>query len=273
MRKFKDILFRCDDGVAIITLNRPGSLNALSARMATELCNVFTDVQSDDEVRAVVLHGAGAAFCAGGDVRATHAAGHRTAEDISSVLECFRRLTTAMYMLDRPVIAAADGVAYGAGFSLLLLSDIVLLSSRARLCMAFQRIGLVPDCGAMFTLPRWVGVQRAKELIFSAREVRAEEALRLGLAMEITEPEQMMPRAIQLARAFCQASPDALRASKRGLNVALQSNLGATLALESASQAQALGSDYLRQAAENFSRKEPPLFRWPSSLPHGFPSP
>ncbi|CAN5773097.1 enoyl-CoA hydratase/isomerase family protein [soil metagenome] len=267
MRKFEDILLRCDDGVAIVTLNRPGSLNALSARMATELCDVFTDIQSDDDVRAVVLHGAGAAFCAGGDVRATHAAGNRTAEDISAVLECFRRLTMAMYTLDRPVIAAADGVAYGAGFSLLLLSDIVLLSSRARLCMAFQRIGLVPDCGAMFTLPRWVGVQRAKELIFSAREVRAEEALRLGLAMEIHSPEDLLARAVQLARALCEASPAALRLSKRGLDASLQSDLETMLSLEGAFQAVALGSEYLGDAAARFARKDPPRFAWPSQSP------
>lgn len=109
-----------------------------------------------------------------------------------------------------------------------------------------------------------VGLQRAKELIFSAREVRSEEALRLGLAVEVTAPEELMPRAMQVARAFCQASPDALQASKRGLNTALQSDLPSMLTLEGASQTEALGSEYLQKAAERFSRKQVSPFSWPS---------
>ncbi|RYF74235.1 MAG: enoyl-CoA hydratase/isomerase family protein [Comamonadaceae bacterium] len=267
MNEFENILLTRDKGVATVMLNRPASRNALSARMAKELCEALAALRADGGVRAIVLTGAGGAFCAGGDVRATHAAGERTVEQRDAVFECFRRLTIALHDMDRPVIAAADGVAFGAGFSLLLLSDIVLLSPQARLCMAFQRIGLVPDCGAMFTLPRWVGLQRAKELIYSAREVHADEALRLGIAMEVQPSEALLPRATELARALCEASPTTLRLSKRGLDASLQSDLETMLTMEGAFQNVALGSDYLSDAASRFANKEPLRFKWPDLAP------
>lgn len=272
MNEFETILFRRDLGVATITLNRPTARNALSVRMANELCDALAAIRSDATVRAVVLHGAGNAFCAGGDVRATHQAGQRTSEDVHAVFECFRRLTMALHDMDRPVIAAADGVAYGAGFSLLLLSDIVLLSTRARLCMAFQRIGLVPDCGAMFTLPRAIGLQRAKDLMFSAREVQADEALQLGLAMEILPPEGLLPRAAQLANAFCGASPAAVRTCKRGLDASLQSDMETVLTMEAAFQSISLASEYTKEAASRFMAKQPLRFEWPLPTAHSGPS-
>ncbi|UUZ75990.1 enoyl-CoA hydratase/isomerase family protein [Polaromonas sp. P1(28)-13] len=127
--------------------------------------------------------------------------------------------------VQRHVIGAADGVAFGAGFSLLLLADIVLLSDRARLCMAFQRIGLLPDCGALFTLPRAVGLQRAKELIFSAREIGAAEAQGIGLALEVLSPDALLPRAMETARAFCGASEASTPLVKRPLDASFQSDL------------------------------------------------
>ncbi|MES2532054.1 MAG: enoyl-CoA hydratase/isomerase family protein, partial [Pseudomonadota bacterium] len=137
----QSLLFSVEEGVATLVLNRPKSLNALDAGLVDDIVDALGRIRADASVRAVLLRGAGDAFCAGGDVRVTAAAGPRTAEQSRSVMERFRRLTTDLHQLDRPLIAAVDGVAYGAGFSLLLLADIVLLSTRARLCMAFQRVG------------------------------------------------------------------------------------------------------------------------------------
>lgn len=256
------ILFSVDEGVASIVLNRPNALNALNARMADELVEALTAVQENPDARVVLLEGAGGAFCSGGDVRDTSAAGPRTATHARAGMERYRRLTLALHDLDKPVIAAADGVAFGAGFSLLLLADMVLLSERARLCMAFQRIGLLPDCGALYTLPRAVGVQRAKELILSGREVQAGEALSLGLAMEVVPPMKLPSRARQLARALCGASPSAVPLTKRALNASMQSDLSTMLALEASGQGVALSSDYLAEAARRFASKQPPLFSW-----------
>jgi len=180
-------------------------------------------------------------------------------------MERYRRLTVELHGLNCPVIAAVDGVAYGAGFSLALLADIVLLSERARLSMVFQRIGLIPDCGALFTLPRAVGVQRAKELVFSAREIGPQEALAMGIAMEVLPVEALLPRAMSLARSFCGASEAALAIGKQALNASLQSDLNTMLEIEATGQAVVAGSDYLKEAARRFVAKEPPQFRWPAA--------
>jgi len=264
------LVYAMDDGVAVLTLNRPQSLNALNPRMADELLDVLAQVRADDSVRALVLHGAGPGFCAGGDVSGTVATGPRTAAAARKAMERYSRLTLALHGLEIPVIAAAHGVAFGAGFSLLLLADIVLLASNARLCMAFERIGLVPDCGALFTLPRSVGLQRAKELMFSAREITAEEARGMGIALEVLPADGLLPRAMQMAAAFRGASPVAQAMAKRALNASLQSDLGTMLSIEETSQAIALSGDYVAEAARRFAAKEPAQFMWPA--PHLLPS-
>lgn len=265
MHTFETLVLGRERGVATVMLNRPAARNALSAQMARELCEALATLRQDPRVRVIVLHGAGGAFCAGGDMGATHRAGRRSADTIEAGYDCFRQLTQALHDMDRPVIAAADGVAYGAGFSLLLLCDIVLLGSEARLCMAFQRMGLVPDCGAMYTLPRWVGLQRAKELMFSARELRAEEACALGIALEVLPPEALLPRALAMAHAFGEGSEAALRMTKRGLNASFDCTLSSMLALESTSQGIALASDYVAQSAQRFAAREQPRFQWPAA--------
>jgi len=260
---FETLLLATNAGVATLTLNRPGSLNALSPTMADELWAALTWVRSSSSIRVLVLQGAGDAFCAGGDVRTMHAAGVRTTEETRASMERYRRLVLTLWNLDQPVIAAADGVAYGAGFSLLLLCDIVLLSERARLCMAFQRIGLLPDCGALFTLPRVVGLQRAKELMLSGREIGAREAQAMGIALEVLPIAQLFPRAQAMAKALCDASPEAMPLVKRALNQSQQSDLETMLALEASGQGTALTSDYLMESALRFTAKQPRQFNWP----------
>jgi 2-(1,2-epoxy-1,2-dihydrophenyl)acetyl-CoA isomerase len=251
------------DGVCTIRLNRPEALNALNATMVDELDAVLRALRVDEETRAVVLTGAGGAFCAGGDVRGMAEAGQRPAHEARAGMALAHRLVTGLRDLQQPVIAAVDGVAYGAGFSLVLLADIVLVSDRARLCMAFQRIGLVPDTAALFTLPRIVGLQRAKELMLSAREVLAPEAKDLGIAMEVCPAAALQERAQSIARSLCGGSPVALALTKRALDNSLQSDLAGMLEMEAAAQGIARASAYHLEAARRFVAKEPPQFRWP----------
>ena len=256
--------YACADGVGTITLNRPQARNALSAAMVGELDTLLGQITRDDSVRALILTGAGGAFCAGGDVRSMHAA-PRSAQDWRSGMRRIHRVVRALHGLDRPVIAAVDGVAYGAGFSLALLADIVLVSSRARFCMAFGRVGLVPDYGALYTLPRVVGLQRAKELVFSAREVGAEEARSIGLALEVHTPERLMPRALELAQALCSASPQALSLAKDALNASLGNELDAMLQMEASGQGIAGTTEYALDAFRRFADKQPGSFQWPAT--------
>ena len=173
-------------------------------------------------------------------------------------------LARALASLDKPLIAAVDGVAFGAGLSMALYADIVLVSTRARLAMVFHRIGLVPDVGAWYQLPRVVGLQRAKELIYSAREFGADEAVRMNIALEALAPEALMPRAMELARSLAGASPTAFSLSKRALAATLQSDLETMLDMEASSQAIALSSAYFREAIRRFAAKEPAQFCWPN---------
>ena len=251
-------------GIATVTLNRPESKNALSPAMTQELTMLFNGMRGDETLRAVVLTGAGTDFCAGGDLKeASAVSGARTPEQRRSAMRPYRDLTNALLGLDRPVIAALDGVAYGAGFSMALTADIVLVSTRVRMCMVFHRIGLVPDVGAWYTLPRVVGLQRAKELVFSAREIGVAEALQMGLALEALEPAALLPRALAMARSFEGASAAALSLSKQALQASLQSELGTMLDLEAAGQAIAADSEYARESIRRFVAKEPAQFRWP----------
>lgn len=265
MTPFDTLQLDVGGGIARLTLNRPEARNAISRRMADELTQAVRGLQAREDVRALVLHGAGEHFCAGGDVKGMGDAGPRDLAEARQGMARYRHMTEALYGFDRPVIAAVDGVAYGAGFSLLLLADMVLLSERARLCMVFGRVGLVPDCGALHTLPRVVGLQRAKELVFSARELRAPEALSLGLAMEVLPAEALLDRAMALAAALREASPLALSLAKRGLNRSLDEDLPAALEAEAQAQAQALCSGAHAEAVRRFAARLPPRFAWPRS--------
>jgi 2-(1,2-epoxy-1,2-dihydrophenyl)acetyl-CoA isomerase len=257
------LLYTCDDGVATVVLNRPDARNALDFDLIGELDAVLVRVTRDDSVRALILTGAGGAFCAGGDLRAMNSSPPRPPQTWHSNLRRVHRVVRALHGLDRPVIAAVDGVAFGAGFSLALLADLVLVSNRARFCMAFARVGLAPDYGALYTLPRVVGLQRAKEILYSGREIGAAEALQLGIALELLEPADLLPRARALALALAGASPTALAITKEALNASLGSDLDTMLQIEASAQGIAGTSDYAREAFRRFAAKEPARFQWP----------
>ena len=252
------------DGVATITLERPETRNALSAAMKDELAEAVPAAAADPAVRAIVLAGAGGVFCAGGDLRGMEEVrASMTIEGWRARMRDVQPLIRCLLELDKPLIAAVDGAAYGAGFSLALMADFVLASPRARFCLSFMRVGLVPDFAAMYTLPRVVGVQRAKELMLSAREVGADEALRLGIALEVVGADELPARAAALARSFTGASPLAVSLVKRGVGMALASDLNTLLAHEADQQALCFETDAHRQAVGRFLAKQPPAFRWP----------
>ncbi|MBX3608712.1 MAG: enoyl-CoA hydratase/isomerase family protein [Hydrogenophaga sp.] len=265
MAAYETLTVEVEGGVARLTLNRPEVMNAINRQMAAELTDALHMLGTRDDVRVVVLQGAGGNFCAGGDVRGMRDAGPRSSDEAREGMALYRRMTEALHGLECPVIAAADGVAFGAGFSLLLLADLVLLGERARLSMVFGRVGLIPDCGALHTLPRVVGLQRAKELVFSARELDAREAVALGVALEVLPGNELLPRAMAMAAALGQASPLALALAKRGLDDAFDIDLGEAMAREANGQALALGSAWHREAVRRFLAKESPSFRWPPS--------
>lgn len=251
---------------AVITMDSPATRNAFSAAMKDALSRAVQDVGADGDVRAVVLTGSGGQFCAGGDIRSMASAERTPAEWRARMQETHRWLRE-LIVLDRPLIAAVDGAAYGAGFSMALAADFVLATPRTRFCMSFMKLGLVPDAGATYTLPRVVGAQRARELMLSAREVRAPEALTLGIAMELHEPDRLLARALELAASFAGASPLAVSLLKR--NTLDAGALDAALDAEANAQALAFLSPEYREAARRFIDKEPSAFQWPANKEQG----
>ena len=260
-----DLLFELDAGVATLVLNRPAASNALSPSMREALTEAVVRIEADRSIRAVVLTGAGGSFSAGGDVK--ELARPESAEPEARLvrMRAYHRLIQSLAQLDRPVIAAVNGAAYGAGFGLALLADFIVASERARFCMAFQRVGLVPDFGATYTLPRAVGLPRARELFYTAREIDASEAQRLGLVLEVVAASRLAERSLELAQALARASQAGLSMTKRALGASLTSDLATMLEMESTAQAVAVSTASAREALTAVAARQAPPFSWPAA--------
>jgi 2-(1,2-epoxy-1,2-dihydrophenyl)acetyl-CoA isomerase len=260
-RDHATIEYEVRGSVATLTLNRPRRRNAIDRRMRSELAAAVASIRQDQGLRSLILRGAGGAFCAGGDIREMSpvAVGAEAARDRMRSVHTW---IEGLLKLDFPVIAVVDGPAYGAGFSLALAADFVIATPSARFCMPFLRLGLIPDLGSLYTLPRVVGVQRAREIIYSMREIGASEARDIGVVFEIHEPAAALQRAQELANSFAQASPVALSLTKRALATSLNTDLATVLDTEASGQAIARNTDYHLDAVNAFLEKRPPTFRW-----------
>ncbi|MFQ6573956.1 enoyl-CoA hydratase/isomerase family protein [Pseudomonas sp. UM16] len=254
--------FSRHEGVATLVMSRPGVKNAYNAEMGAALLDALEQIRRDPQVRAVVLTGAGEDFCAGGDVGGMSRMAF-TAAELRARMEIANHAVIALAALPCPVIAAVDGVAMGAGFSLALAADFIVASERARFCMAFARIGAVPDMGATYILPRLVGLQKARELIYSAGEINAARALEIGILLEVVANAEVQARAAELARSMTALSPTAFAMTKRLLDHSLNNDWSSQLADEASAQAIAMTCDYFKEATARFMRKEPFLYRWP----------
>lgn len=260
--EFKTLLYTMESGVATITLNRPAQRNALDMVMRDELARAVSAIRHDRSVRVLILGGAGGAFCAGGDI-ATMDSG-ASAEDARERMARLLLTIEELITLDRPVIAKVDGPAYGAGLGLALTADLILASPRARFCLSFLRLGAIPDCATLYTLPRMIGLQRAKELAFSTREFHAQEAKDMGIVFDIQPQDRIDERARQIALSMTELPMAALSLTKRAFNASLNSDLNTMLDLEAAGQGVARASSYHREAASRFLDKKAQRFQWPA---------
>lgn len=259
--KYESLKYEVRDGLAVVTLNRPEKRNALDLSMRNELADVVLDIRNDASLYAVIITGAGGAFCAGGDIQGM-AQGKRTTYESRKRLQDIYTWLYEWVSLELPVIAAVDGAAYGAGINIALAADFVLASTRARFCEVFGRVGLIPDVGGLFLLPRIVGLQKAKELVFSARSFDAKEGKELGIVYAIHEPDKLMDAATELAGRFRDASRQAIGLSKNILNQSFNLDFRALGELEAFGQATAHDTAYHEAAVQRFLEKEPTLFDW-----------
>jgi 2-(1,2-epoxy-1,2-dihydrophenyl)acetyl-CoA isomerase len=253
---YETILVEVADGVATVTLNRPDTLNALNVGMRRELLAAFKAAGRDETVRAVVLTGAGRGFCSGADLRggATERAYRRVLTDE------YNPLIVAIRELPKPVIAAVNGVAAGAGVSIALACDLVYASDEARFIQAFIRIGLVADSGSTRTLVRTLGRHRAAQLIFSGEPLGAAEAMAAGLVNEVVPADQLSATARTAASKLAAAPTRAIGLAKRAINHAEDALLGESLAMEASLQELAGRTEDHAEGAAAFSEKREPRF-------------
>ncbi|EMS97431.1 enoyl-CoA hydratase [Agrobacterium tumefaciens str. Cherry 2E-2-2] len=247
------------DCVAVISLNRPDVRNAIHDDMRSELVTAFEWVEARQEIRAVVLTGEGETFCSGGDIDSMHARLSAPAEAIAyngwkRQIKTHRSIEV-VHNLTKPVIAAVNGAAYGLGLNLAMACDFIIASSSATLCMSFMKRGLVPDAGAMYFLPRRVGLSRAKELTLTARVLSADEALGIGLVDRISQPESLVDDALAWAKEMSQGSPTVVALSKAILDETYESSLSQVFKLGREAQAICYVSSEHRIAVEAFLRK------------------
>ncbi len=257
-----DFLYSVNDGVATLTFNRPEVMNALTFEVYAQLRDLFETLRYDEAVRVVVLTGAGDNFCSGGDVH--QIIGELLRRDMKGHLE-FTRMTGAvvqnMRLLDKPIIAALNGMTAGAGAVLALASDLRIASEKARLAFLFTRVGLTgADMGAAYLLPRVVGMGRAFELLLLGDTIDASTAERYGLVNRVVPHGDLLPAAYEWARRLAQGPTLAISMTKHMLNREL--NMDLVAAIEAEAQAQALilmGEDH-RIFYEAFQGKVQPRF-------------
>ena len=235
------------DAIATITLNRPEKLNAFAGTMREDLLAALRDVERDADCRVVIITGAGRGFCAGGDVEfMRELQQRRDVETFSKMLTAGGEVVLQIVQMPKPVIASINGVAAGAGCNLALACDYRIASDQAKLGETFVRIGLHPDWGGTWLLPRLVGRSRAFELLGTGRVIDAAEALRIGMVDRVTS--DLAAETQKLARAFAEAPPAVMADLKRALNA--NNDLRAQLALESEHQLRAFAS---AEAAERIN--------------------
>ena len=246
------------DGVLTLTLNRPDALNSFTVEMKEELLAALKEAARDKSVRVVILTGAARAFSAGQDLKERGAPG---VADLGTELRTrYNPIILAMRGLEKPIIGAINGVAAGAGVSVALACDIVIASESASFIEAFGPVGLVPDTGSTWLLPRLVGYARAAEMVFTAEPVDARTAERMGLVNRVVPADQLLDEARSLAAKLASASPRALALAKRGLNRALESGLEDALEYEAQLQSIAGRSKDHAEGVAAFVEKRAPRF-------------
>lgn len=254
------ILFDAADGVATITLNRPDVLNSFTRPMGAEFRAALERVRTDESLRAVVLTGAGRGFCAGQDLAEALPKDDAMPDLGDIVRDNFNPIVLAIRTLEKPILCAVNGVAAGAGANLAFACDIVFAASTATFVQSFAKIGVIPDCGGTFILPRIVGLHRATIMTMLAEKMSAEQAREWGLVYMISEPGELLETATGVARQLAKQPTRALGLIKRGFNRSLGVDLAGQLAFEEEIQREAGRTADYAEGVNAFLQKRKPVF-------------
>jgi 2-(1,2-epoxy-1,2-dihydrophenyl)acetyl-CoA isomerase len=253
------VLYQVDGAVATITLNRPDVLNALNTPLMLALREALTQAQTDEAVRAVIVTGAGRGFSAGADLASSSPGGG--SDPGSTLRDRYHPVITLMRSMPKPIISAVNGVAAGAGMSIAMAGDIILAGRSASFLQAFSKIGLVPDAGSTWFLPRYVGDVRARAMAILADRISAEDAKSFGLVWQVCEDDALQTQAREMAAKLASMPTRAYAMIKEALNDSHQRDLPTQLELEAELQMKAAKTEDFREGVAAFLQKRPPQFK------------
>ncbi len=247
------------DNIAFITLNRPERLNSFDLKLGKELYNELKNLSKKKEIRAVIIKGSGKGFCAGGDVKEMHHAKDKS-QYLRDLTKSIHKCVIEIRTMEKPVIAAVNGAAFGAGLSLAISCDILIAVKGVKMCTAFVGIGLAPGCGTQF-FTRIVGYQKACEYILTSKVFTAEEAEKLGLVNITVEKDELDKTIEKFASKFRKLPPIAVGKAKMLINKSLENDMITHLELESITAAFSAGTDDFKEGVEAFIEKRKPEFK------------
>jgi 2-(1,2-epoxy-1,2-dihydrophenyl)acetyl-CoA isomerase len=259
--EYHHIRVAVQDGVQVITLNRPEVLNSFHLPMARELHDALGVAAADDNIRAVLVTGEGRGFCAGQDLAAVSIDGDDRSDLGDTVRAQYNPIIRAIRRLEKPVVCAVNGVAAGAGANIALACDLVFASTEASFIQSFSRIGLIPDSGGTFVLPRLAGLARASGMALLGGKIPAQQARDWGLIWETCEPSELLPRAMDVARALATQPTRGFALTKQAFNASVVNDLDAQLDLEADLQGEAGNTADFVEGVSAFRAKRPPVFR------------
>lgn len=261
MSGYEHLLVSREDGVGSVTINRPDKLNAFAGRMRQDMGDALRELVSDDQVRVIVITGAGRAFCAGADISyMKQLLETKDWKNAADLVEAGRTVVTTIRETSKPVIASVNGAAAGGGANLALACDLRIASDQASIGQTFNRIGLAPDWGGTYFLPRLVGPSKALELFFSADMVDAREAHRIGLFNKVVPHDQLQAETRALARSLAAKPPLALARAKQAVYRSGDRSLGEMLDFELEAQMQCFQSGDAWEGLQAFLEKRRPSF-------------
>ena len=250
------------DGVLVVTLARPDVLNSFNGAMADALVNALQSAADDARVRAVLLTGEGRAFCAGQDLAEVLPKDGERLPDLGDIVQRqYNPIIKAIRRLEKPVVCAVNGVAAGAGANIAFACDITLASENASFIQSFAKIGLIPDSGGTFILPRIVGLQRAAALTMLCEKLDAKTARDWGLLYDVVSLDQLLDKAFAIAKRLAEMPTRGLGLAKRGFNAAFSNDLEAQLALEEELQREAGATADYAEGVQAFMEKRTPVFQ------------
>ena len=264
MADTQTLLFKVENGVGWIVLNRPEARNAMNAEMRQAYLDALQRCADEPDIRAVVLTATGKGFCTGADLSgsraATGAAGPPHPGATRDAMRPSQRVIRALWDLEKPIVAAVNGVAAGLGAHLAYACDLVLAADDARFIEVFVRRGIALDAGGAFLLPRHLGLHKAKELVFFGDDLTAADAERLGLVNKVVPAAELEATAREWAERLAKGPTFAIGLSKRLMNRSLQSDMDTCLAEEAFTQALTANSEDMREGIRSFMEKRPPAF-------------